>query len=59
MKKHKKFEYCAKKENICVSINERTDTSGSKVANIVIEVLKNDQMLSEKSFLLSFRKCLQ
>jgi hypothetical protein len=39
-----------------VSIDETTDASGRKVANIVIGVLKNDQTLSEKSFLLSCKE---
>jgi hypothetical protein len=43
-------------ENIWVSIDETTDASGSKVANDVIGVLKNDQTLSEKSFLLSCKE---
>jgi hypothetical protein len=33
------------KENIWVSIDETTDASGRKVANVVIGVLKNDQTL--------------
>jgi hypothetical protein len=36
------------KENIWVSIDETTDTSGRKVANVIIGGLKNDQQLSEK-----------
>jgi hypothetical protein len=32
------------KENIWVSIDETTDASGRKVANVVIGVLKNDQI---------------
>jgi hypothetical protein len=35
---------------------ETTDASGGKVANVVIGVLKNDQTLSKKSFLLSCKK---
>jgi hypothetical protein len=44
------------KDNIWVSIGEITNASGRKVANIVIGVLKNDQTLSEKSFLLSCKE---
>jgi hypothetical protein len=33
-----------------------TDASGRKVANVVIGVLKNNQMLSEKSFSLSCKE---
>jgi hypothetical protein len=44
------------KENIWVSIGETTKASGRKVANVVIGVLKNDQTLSEKSFLLSCKE---
>jgi hypothetical protein len=44
------------KENIWLSINETTDANGRKVANVVIGVLKNDQTLSEKSFLLSCKE---
>jgi hypothetical protein len=33
-----------------VSIDEATDACGRKVANVVIGVLKINQMLSEKSF---------
>jgi hypothetical protein len=40
------------KENIWVSIDETTDASERKFANVVIGVLRNDQTLSEKSFLL-------
>jgi hypothetical protein len=47
----KKIRVLCGKENIWVSIDEKTDASGRKVAN-VIGVLKNDQTLSEKSFLL-------
>jgi hypothetical protein len=36
------------KENTWVSIDETTNASGRKVANFVIGVFKNDQMLSEK-----------
>jgi hypothetical protein len=36
-----------------VSIDKISKASGRKVANVVIEVLKNDQTASEKSFLLS------
>jgi hypothetical protein len=36
-----------------VSIDETTDATGRKVANVVTSVLKNDQTLSEKLFLLS------
>jgi hypothetical protein len=39
-----------------VSIGETTKASGRKVANVVIGVLKNDQTLSEKSFLLSCKE---
>jgi hypothetical protein len=39
-----------------VSIDKTTDASGRKVANFVIEVLKNDQTLSERSFLLSCKE---
>jgi hypothetical protein len=44
-----------RKENIWVSIDETTDASGTKVAN-VIGVLKNYHTLSEKSFLLSCKE---
>jgi hypothetical protein len=44
------------KENIWVSIDETTDASGRKVANVVIGVLKNGQTLSEKSFILSCKE---
>jgi hypothetical protein len=43
------------KENIWVSIDETTDASGRKVAN-VIGALKNYQTLSGKSFLLSYKE---
>jgi hypothetical protein len=39
-----------------LSIDGKTYASGRKVANIVIAVLKNDQTLSEKSFLLSCKE---
>jgi hypothetical protein len=39
-----------------VSTDETTNASGRKVANVVIGVLKNDQTLSEKSFLLSCKE---
>jgi hypothetical protein len=41
------------KENIWVSVDKTTNASGRKVANVVIEVLKNSETLSEKLFLLS------
>jgi hypothetical protein len=44
------------KENVWVSIDETTDASGRKVANVVIGVLKNNQTLSEKSFRLSCKE---
>jgi hypothetical protein len=44
------------KENIWVSIDETTDASGRKVANVVIGVLKHDKTISEKSFLLSCKE---
>jgi hypothetical protein len=37
-------------------MNETTNASGRKAANSVIGVLKNHQMPSEKSFLLSHMK---
>jgi hypothetical protein len=43
------------KEYIWVSIDETTDASGRKAAN-VIGVLKNDQTPSEKSFLLTCKE---
>jgi hypothetical protein len=39
-----------------VSIDEITDASGRKVANAVIAVLKKDEALSEKPFLLSCKE---
>jgi hypothetical protein len=48
-----KIRVFCRKENIWVSIDETTSPSGRKVANVIIGVLKNDQTLSEKSFLLS------
>jgi hypothetical protein len=39
------------KENIWVSTEKATNESGRKVANVVVGVLKNDQTLSEISFL--------
>jgi hypothetical protein len=39
-----------------VAVDETTDASGRKVANVVIVVLKNHQTLSEKSFLLSCKE---
>jgi hypothetical protein len=39
-----------------VSTDETINASGRKVANIVIGVLKNDQTLSDKSFLLSCKE---
>jgi hypothetical protein len=39
--------------NIWLSIDKRTDASLWKVLNIVIELLKNCEMLSKKLFLLS------
>jgi hypothetical protein len=47
-----KIQVLCRKENIWVSIDETTEASGRKVANVVTGVLKNDQTLSEESFLL-------
>ena len=38
-------------EKLWVSINETTDSSGRKVGNDVVDVLKNDKSIKEKSFL--------
>jgi hypothetical protein len=48
----KKFRVLCAKENIWFSIHETTDAGKRKTAN-VIGVLKNDQTLSEKTFLVS------
>jgi hypothetical protein len=40
-----------RKENIWLFTIETNDASGRKIANDVIGVLKNNHMLSEKSFL--------
>jgi hypothetical protein len=47
------------KENIWVSKDKTTDENGRRVANVVIEILKDDQKLSEKSFFCHARKCMQ
>jgi hypothetical protein len=52
---NKMQELCGK-ESIWVSIGKTTNTSGWKVADVVTEVLRNDQILLEKSFLLSCHK---
>jgi hypothetical protein len=39
-----------------VSIDETSNASGRKAANIVVGVLKNNQMLSEGLFLLSWQE---
>jgi hypothetical protein len=51
-----KIQVLCRKENIWVSTDETTNASGKKVANVVIGVLKNDQTLSEKLFLPSFKE---
>jgi hypothetical protein len=51
-----KIQVLCRKENICVSTSETTDVSGRKVAIVVIGILKNNQALSEKSFLLSYKE---
>jgi hypothetical protein len=50
-----KIRVLCRKENICVSIDETTDASGKKVANVIGD-LKNHQTLSEKSLLLSCKE---
>jgi hypothetical protein len=47
-----KIQVLCRKEHVRVSTDKTTDASGSKVANVIIGVLKNHQTLSEKSFLL-------
>lgn len=54
MKKHQiKLQCYVGERYIFGSIHERTDAGRRKVANAVNGVLKRDQMISEKSFLLS------
>jgi hypothetical protein len=48
-----KIRVLCRKENIWACIDGIAYASGRKIANVVIGVLKNDQTLSEKSFLLS------
>jgi hypothetical protein len=47
------------KENIWVTLDEISDANGRVLANVVIGVLRNDQVLQKESFLLLSRKYLQ
>jgi hypothetical protein len=49
------IQVLCREENILVSIDKRTDASGRKFAN-VIGVLKHDQSLSDKQFILSCKE---
>ena len=56
MKPCKKLGQCAKMKKIWVSIDETTDSSGRKVGNVVVGVLKNDKVASELSFLVKCKE---
>ena len=48
-----KIRKLCENENIWVSFDETSDSSGRKIVNIIIGVLKDDDVLSEKFFLLA------
>lgn len=56
MKPCKKLGQCAKMKKNWVSIDETTDSSGRKVGNVVVGVLKNDKVASELSFLVKCKE---
>ena len=43
-------------KKICVSVYETTDSTGRKVGNVVNCLLKNDEIVSELSFLIGCKE---
>lgn len=51
-----KIRAVCENEKNWVSIDETTDSSGRKVGNVVVGVLKNDKVASELSFLVKCKE---
>ncbi|XP_068085018.1 uncharacterized protein [Anabrus simplex] len=58
MKLYREFGQYVIAKKLWVSVDETTDSSGRKVGNVVVDVLKNDKTACEHSYLLACKEML-